>query len=558
MLKSLHIENIAVIEQTSIDLGQGLNVLTGETGAGKSIVIDAINAILGERTSREIVRTGAKQAQVEALFEDVSPQVQEQLEEFGLLPEEDGSLLVQRSISSDGKSTCRANGKLITVSMLRELGKKLINIHGQHDNQALLTPEKHYVYIDMLHGDLALLNAYKEAYQKYVSIERQKKSLQFDEAEKTRQMDLLQYQISELEAAELKIGEKVSLQERRSAISHSEKIIQSLQNAYHSMNGTEEQEGAILLLQNTAVCLEEAARYLGEARPLSIELREMSYTLEGAGDELRSLLDACEYDPHELEEIEDRLDTLYQLQRKYGESEEEMLEFLESAKTKLREIEFADERLAELNTASQKAAEAVRSLAAKLSSLRRKTGLAFAEKVQGELAFLDMPNVHFEVSQLPCPITGKGGDQIEFLISTNPGEPPKPIAKIASGGELSRIMLAIKTVLAHNDTIGTLIFDEIDTGVSGRAAQKIGLKLKQVSRDSQVICVTHSAQVASQSDQHYLIEKGVQNDRTYTHVKPLDFNGRKYELARIMGGLEITELLLQNAEAMLNGAKNKQ
>lgn len=555
MLTSLQIENIAVIEKAEISFDKGLNVLTGETGAGKSIIIDSINAVLGERTTRELVRAGASSAKVSALFFDLSQAAGLVLESLGLEPEEDGSLLIQRSISADGRSVCRINGKTATVSMLRQLGGELINIHGQHDSQSLLSPDRHIGFIDALAQDGKLLEEYHSLYASYVKVRRALNELQMDEDEKLRKTDLLRFQIDELEAANLQIGERESLAQERTRCLNAEKILQSLRCAYDAVNGTEESLGASQLLTDAAASLQEAARYYDAVDKTAQEVLELSYHLEAYTDEIRSAFDALSYNPGDLEQIEERLDLLYKLSRKYGETEEEMLAYLDNARKELDEIAFSEERIEQLHEERRELVRKIKALAVTLSDVRRQTGERFAKQVEEELAYLDMPHVRFLVRHEHTKPGPNGADEIEFLISTNPGEPPRPLAKIASGGELSRIMLAIKNVLSDSDEIGTLIFDEIDTGVSGRAAQKIALKLKQVSAGRQVICVTHLAQIAAQADCHLLIQKTVRKEKTYTQVDALDFEGRKRELARIMGGMEeITPLQLQSAEELLRAA----
>lgn len=555
MLTSLQIENIAVIEKAEITFDKGLNVLTGETGAGKSIIIDSINAVLGERTTRELVRTGAPVAKVSALFFGLSHAAEQVLKSLDLEPEEDGSLLIQRSISSDGRSACRINGQTATVSMLRQLGSELINIHGQHDSQSLLSSEKHIGFIDALAQDEALLEEYHGLYAAYVKIRRALNELQMDEEEKLRKIDLLRFQIDELEAANLQIGERETLTQERTRCLNAEKILQSLRLAYDAINGTEETAGASQLLTDAAAGLQDAAHYYGAIESTAQEMLDLSYNLESYADEIRNAFDTLSYDPGDLEQIEERLDLLYKLSRKYGETEEEMLAYLEKARAELDEITFSEERVQKLDEERRETVRKIKALAVTLSDVRRQAGERFARQVEAELSYLDMPHVRFIVHHKQVKPGPNGADEIEFLISANPGEPPRPLAKIASGGELSRIMLAIKNVLSGSDEIGTLIFDEIDTGVSGRAAQKIALKLKQVSAGRQVICVTHLAQIAAQADCHLLIQKTVRDDQTYTQVDALDFEGRKRELARIMGGMdEITPLQLQSAEELLRAA----
>lgn len=552
MLKTLDIENIAVIEKTSVEFSSGLNVLTGETGAGKSIVVDSINAILGERTSRELVRHGAENGFVSAYFEDIPQNVTDKLKELDFDTEEDNSLLLSRRISVSGKSVCKINGKAATVSMLKEIGGMLVNIHGQHDSQALLNPDFQYQYIDMLLADKSIIDEYKSTFKELSSVRRQLKSLTADESDKEKELELLEYQINELESADIKIGEREELTKRKAVISKSEALTTALNNALGVLSGDDEVNGVQTMLESG---YRELSAF-EEAKSVTDIFADMCDKTELLKDSIDSLLSEIDFLPDELEKIDERLDMLYEFSGKYGSTEEEMLAFLEDAKKRKKSILFADEELEKLNAEYDRLLDKTVSLADKLSAERKKTALDFENKVKAELEFLDMPKLKFVVSFNKGKLSSHGYDDIEFLISTNPGEPPKPLSKVASGGELSRIMLAIKNIIAYNDTITTLIFDEIDTGVSGRASQKIGLKLKSVSKDTQVICVTHSAQIASNADSHFLIEKEYTDSSTYTKVSPLDFEGRKNELARIMGGLEITDTLLQSAEELLRQNSN--
>ncbi len=556
MLLSLKIENIAIIENADIEFDAGLNVLTGETGAGKSIIIDSINAVLGERTSRELIRTGAQAAKVSAMYSDAGLRVNAKLVEFDIEPQADGSLLLQRSISLDGRNVCRINGSPATVSMLKSIGGELINIHGQHDNQALLSPEGHYIFIDAIAENGELFYQYKNAYALLRSLEKELKNITIDEAEKSRRLDLLNYQISELEAAGLRVGEQNELNTRKNLYQNAEKVISRLREAYEALNGSEDLSGAKQQLEFSAGCLDSAASYYSELEKAAEFIRSMSYDIEDYVELIRGTLDMLDYNPKELELIEERLDTIYRLSRKYGATEEDMLIYLENAVSEREKINLSDERSAELKKEIRAAETNMEQLASALSESRRKAGSLFAKSVKAELDFLDMPGVVFVVDRQQADYTATGADRIEFLISANAGEAPKPIAKIASGGELSRIMLAIKNVLSAKDDVNTLIFDEVDAGVSGRAAQKVAMKLRQVSKGRQVICVTHLAQIAAQADSHLLISKSVHNGKTYTQVDKLNQDGRKNELARIIGGLKVTELQLQSAEEMLKEANN--
>lgn len=551
MLSQLYIENIAVIERAELTFHKGLNVLTGETGAGKSIVIDAIHAVLGERISKELVRTGAACAIISAVFDAPAPEAEAALERLGYPKEEDGALFIQRTISAEGKSSCRINGRPATVSALKELGVHLIHIHGQNESYDLLSPNLHIQYIDAM-GELGgLLARYQEQYRALRSIREERDALRMDESEKARRMDLLAYQIEELESAQLRAGELQELTEQRNFYQNGEKVAASLMEAQRFLSGDEETSGAEQALEQAVSSLREAARFFPASEGLAQRMQELSFELEDCTGELRDLAQQTDWDPQRLEDIEERLDSLHRLTRKYGETEEEMLAFLERAKTELDQISLSEERRAQLDDDYREAKEKATRLAESLSQERRKAAAKFAERVKREMTFLNMPGVRLIVAQNLCGLNSMGCDDIQFLISTNPGEPPKPIAKIASGGELSRMMLSIKTALADKDAIDTLIFDEVDTGVSGSAAQKVGLKLKEVSRSRQVICITHSAQIAALADEHLRIHKEIREGRTFTHVDILDFAGRKKELARIVGGVQMTDLTLKSAEEML-------
>lgn len=551
MLRTLNIENIAVIEKAKIEFNSGLNVLTGETGAGKSIVVDSINAILGERTSRELVRHGAASAFVSALFTDVNRVVNQKLEEFGIDAEEDNTLLLTRKISAEGKSVCRINGKSATVSMLRELGHILVNIHGQHDSQELLNPDYHYKFIDMLFENGTLLADYKAAFSRLLAVRRRLKALTIDEDAKDKSLELLEYQIKELEAADIRPGELEQLNARKKIIENSEAMLKAYNTAISVISGDEEVNGAALMLSSAGAELEAFSDSSEVSARAASVLANVFEELEDVKNILSREISSLDFDEVEREQIEERLDLLYTLSKKYGSTEEEMLAFLDNAKSKRNAILFDDEELERLNAEYDSSYEAVMKLGQQLSDLRKETAKKFELNVKKQLEFLDMPKIQFVVHFDKGILSSTGFDKIEFLISTNPGEPAKPLAKIASGGELSRIMLAIKNIIAYNDTVDTLIFDEIDTGVSGRASRKIGLRLKSVSNSTQVITVTHSAQIAAAADEHFLIRKDFNDNKTYTKVTPLDFDGRKHELARIMGGLEITDTLLESAEELL-------
>lgn len=552
MLTSLKIENVAIIESAAIEFGCGLNVLTGETGAGKSIVIDSINAILGERTSRDIIRTGAQSAKVYAVFEDVNAKVREFLDENGI-DCEDGVLIINRTLSREGKNICRLNGAPVTVSMLREIGGELIDIHGQHDNQSLLSPEKHCGFVDSFAGNADIIADYREKYGRLCEIRSKLKKLTSDESSKSQRIDFLTYQIDELEKAEISIGERDELKARKALFDNSQKVIESLNVAYEALKA----DGAgIDMIAAAESEISDASAYMETLSEASEKITDIRYELEDIAETVRDAMSEVDFDSFELEDIAERLDLLYRLSKKYGDTEEEMLEYLENAKAELDNIAFSEEKVKELQ-AQEKAALAETSAAAeRLTESRKAAGESLSNAICSELEFLDMPNVRFVVKCGDVGLTENGKDEIEFLISANVGEDPKPLAKIASGGELSRIMLAIKNVLAETDGVDTMIFDEIDTGVSGRAAQKIAMKLRSASKGRQVICVTHLAQIAAQGDVHLYISKSVSDGKTYTNIKSLIEEERVAEIARIMGGMEITKLQLESAREMLKNAGN--
>lgn len=552
MLTSLKIENVAIIESAAIEFGCGLNVLTGETGAGKSIVIDSINAILGERTSRDIIRTGAQSAKVYAIFEDVNERVHSFLDENGI-DCEDGVLIINRTLSREGKNVCRINGAPVTVSMLREIGGELIDIHGQHDNQSLLSPEKHCGFVDSFAGNADLIADYREKYGRLCEIRSKLKKLTTDESSKSQRIDFLTYQIDELEKAEITIGERDELKARKSLINNSQKVIESLNIAYEALKA----DGAgIDMITDAESEIANASAYMETLGEASEKITDIRYELEDIAETVRDAMTEVDFDPSELEDIDERLDLLYRLSKKYGDTEEEMLEYLEKARAELDNIAFSEERVKELQKQEKEALVETETAACKLTESRKTAGEKLSNAICSELEFLDMPNVRFVVKCNDIGLTENGKDEIEFLISANAGEEPKPLAKIASGGELSRIMLAIKNVLAETDGVDTMIFDEIDTGVSGRAAQKIAMKLRSASKGRQVICVTHLAQIAAQGDVHLYISKSVSDGKTYTNIKSLIEEERVAEIARIMGGMEITKLQLESAREMLANAGN--
>ena len=552
MLKTLYIENIAVIEKTSIDFSEGLNVLTGETGAGKSIIIDAINAILGQRTSKEIIRTGANSAFVSATFEDVNKTAAKKLGELGFDLEDD-VLILQRTLSQSGKSVCKINGRPATVSMLRALASSLINIHGQHESYELFSPETHLGYIDSYGGFLPLIDDYRELYRQYKILQKKLNEADSDESERLREIDILQFQSQELFDADVQIGEEEALEAERTTLLNFEKIFNLLSRAKLALEG-EESNGGAEAVDIAASAMQDAASYNADYQGLSEALTDVYYNLRDCMEALNDAVDNLESDPQRLEEIEERLDLLNRLTRKYNCQADELPALAEQMQTRLEELLNYDRDRDELIAACAEAKEKAAAMAEKLSDLRKKAANTFAAKVKEEMRFLNMPNVELIPRFESTELTPDGIDKAELLISANPGETLRPVAKIASGGELSRMMLAIKTVLAATDDVDTLIFDEVDTGISGSAAEKVGLKLKQVSRESQVLCVTHQAQIAALADHHYLIEKRVEQGRTFTVVSPLDHGGRVKELARIIGGVDITQAALSHAEDMLGRA----
>lgn len=552
MLKTLVIENIAVIKKAQIEFTSGLNVLTGETGAGKSIVVDSINAILGERTSRELVRADSDNAFVNAYFEDINDDVKLKLNEYDIPIEEDGTLLLSRKISAGGKSVCRVNGLPVTVGILKDIGTHLVNIHGQHDSQALLNPDFHYKFVDAYADCDELLAEYKESFKSFLNIRRQLKSLTSDADERDKQSEILDYQIKELRDADIKVGEWEELKHRKSVILNSQAILNALNTLLGAVNGDDENQGIQSVLSSSDKEITALLDADTQLKPIKEKLDSAEDLLESIKDLISDKIESLDFQPDELDKIEERLDILYTFSNKYGETEQDMLYYLADAERKRALFDNSEQDLERLNAEYDSSLEKTQSLALKLSEVRRKAAEKLGDEICSQLEFLDMPGVKFVTQFSKGNLSSSGVDKIEFLIRTNPGEEPKPLAKIASGGELSRIMLAIKSIIAKSDSIATLIFDEIDTGVSGKASRKIGLKLKEVGKNAQVICVTHSAQIASAADSHFLIKKEYTDNAAFTQIMPLDFEGRKYELARIMGGLNVTESLLKSAEEMLD------
>ena len=554
MLNELHIENIAVIEEADIQFHPGFNALTGETGAGKSIVIDAMGAVLGERTSRELIRTGAEKAFVSAEFSHVPAELPG-LEETGIAPDKDGNLLLQREIGGDGKNACRANGRPITVAQLRRIGAELLNIHGQHDGQQLLDEEQHGTYLDRFGKTEKTLSAYQKEYSAMTELKAQIKALKMDEAEKARRMDSLRFQIGELERAELVPGEEEELAARRNILRNGEKYIGALSGADYCLSGDDECGGAVSQLREAEEAM-SAVRNLGDdLAELYKRLEELRCEAYDLAEIIRDKRAEFDFSPAELDAVESRSDQLYRLKKKYGATVEDMLAYLDKCRAELDAIETADDTLILLEQKLKKAETATLAAGAELTRVRREAAKVLEGRIQRELRDLDMNKVRFAIEFTEKEPSPDGCDTIRFLMSANVGEDLRPIARIASGGELARIMLALKNVLAEQESIGTLVFDEVDTGVSGRAAQKVAEKLAQVSRRKQVLCVTHLPQLAAMADTHFSVEKGERGGRTYTEVILLNREQRKAELARITGGSKVTEALLESAGELLDEAE---
>lgn len=547
MLRLLHIENIAVIERADILFEPGFNVMTGETGAGKSIVIDAISAILGERAYRDMIRTGMQKASVRAIFEDVAQYPW--FAENGVPYESETT--VQREIYLDGKNVCRVNGVPVTVSVLRQLGIQLINIHGQHDSASLFDENYHLSFLDSFACNEALLENYGEKYRNVVSLQHEIQRLSMDESEKLRRMETLRYQIEEISRADLKAGEDETLEARRKLLQNSEKLSEGLQDAAVCLDGDEDSQGAAALLSEAERALARISRYDDSLSQLHDTASDLMYQIQDVAEQLRDRLYQLSYSADELEQIEDRLDTIHRLRRKYGATCEDILAFLASAQAELDEMEFSGDRLEQLKGKLERAQKDAWEAAYKLREARKQASERLTERILEELSQLDMKKVRFSCEFSETELTPAGADAVAFYMSANLGEALKPLNKVASGGELARIMLALKNVLAEKDHVPTLIFDEVDTGVSGRAAQRVAEKLHQVSKSKQVLCVTHLPQLAALADTHLLIAKGERDGRTFTTVEPLDLEGRKAELARIIGGANITETTLKTAEEML-------
>ena len=548
MLSLLHIENIAVIECADISFDQGFNVLTGETGAGKSIVIDAISAILGERAYRDMIRTGANKASVRAVFRDV-PELN-WFAEQGV--EYDPETVIQREIYLDGKNVCRVNGALVSVTILRKLGIQLINIHGQHDSAALFDEENHLNFLDAFADNQQLLSTYQEIFSVVSKLRREIDRLSMDEGEKLRRMESLRYQINEISRANLEVGEDDALEARRKVLQNAEKLSDAINEGVECLYGSDDTDGAASLMNQAERALARIARYDDSLSELHERVKDLMYQVQDAAEGLRDARDTFAYSAEELEQIETRLDIIHRLRRKYGASCADILDYLERAKKELDEIEFADDHMEHLKKKLKKAEKEAVAAAEALRAARKEAAVRLSSRILEELRQLDMPRVQFECVFTEIDLSANGADGVAFYMSANAGEALKPMSKVASGGELARIMLAMKNVLAEKDSVATLIFDEVDTGVSGRAAQKVAEKLRSVAASKQVLCVTHLPQIAALANTHLLIAKSERDGRTYTSVTPLNIEGRKAELARIIGGTNITETTLKSAEEMLN------
>ena len=556
MLTSLHIENIAVVEKTDISFAGGFNVLTGETGAGKSIVIDAISAIIGQRTSHDLIRTGADFAIVSAVFEQLDDDTVNLIGELGFSCE-DNSLIIYRKIMSDGRNSVKINGMPATVAVLKRIGALLINIHGQHDSLALFDVQKQLEFIDLVAENTELFEKYKSLYAQTKKTKSELDAVISETDDKNQRADYLRYVINELEAAQIEPGERDSLVQQRDMMRNSVTIAEQLNASYNLLNGDDYNEGVSSVIRQAASGIETASKYMPDIAALSEKLSEFSYEIDEIASTVNQALSNIDFDPSLLESIELRLDYLYRLSKKYGSTEEDMIEFLEKSKSELSLIDNSEENIEKLRAQYEKLSKELKSAAEKLTASRIKAAEGFESDVCSQLEFLDMPKVRFEVHIDPKEYSADGCDDVSYYISTNPGEPPKPLSKIASGGELSRIMLAIKSVLADKDSIGTLIFDEIDTGISGSAARKVGIKIMHTAQNRQVICVTHLAQIASLADCHFKIEKRSENGKTYTDVTQLDFDGRVNELARIMSAGVPTDATRASAKELIDFRSKK-
>ena len=555
MLSSLQIENVAVIQKANVHFEKGLNVLTGETGAGKSILIDSINAILGNRTSKDLVRTGAAKAVIRAAFEDVPPAVLDSLEKAGY--ERSETLLLSREITAEGKSTCRINGMPATAAVLRELCGGLININGQHDSVGLLNPARHEGILDAYAQNSAEYQAYYAIYRELVGVKKTLDAMITDESEKQRRIDLLSYQVQEIDDAGLTAGEEQTLESRRKVLANASTIRDRIAQCYALLSGGDEAPGAVDLLGEASNAVDAAAQLDGELSAGAGQLLDLYYTAKDVAADLIGRLDAYDTNDAELDEIEQRIDLIYKLRRKYGDTVEDILAFGERARKELEMIQSSQERVEHLQKEQRRLYTLAREKAEALTQTRLKAFDELNKRISGTLDFLNMPGVRMTLRHSRGPLASHGQDSIEFYISTNPGEAPKPLAKIASGGELSRITLAIKNAMADKDAVPTVIYDEIDSGVSGKAASRIGEVLRQSAEGHQILCITHTAQIAALADCHLLIQKNITNERTYTEIHPLDENGRVEALARLISGDHVTELSLANAREMLGWSAGK-
>ena len=554
MLSSLQIENVAVIQKAEVHFEPGLNVLTGETGAGKSILIDSINAILGNRTSKDLVRTGAAKAVIRAAFEQVPPAVLDKLEQSGY--ERSEALLLSREITAEGKSSCRINGMPATAAVLRELCGGLININGQHDSVGLLNPAHHLGILDDYAQNRTVFQEYYTLYRELVRVKRELDALITDEAEKQRKIDLLQYQVQEIEDAGLTAGEEQPLENRRKVLSNASAIRDRLAQSYALLSGSDDAAGAVDLLGETSNAVDAAAQLDPALTAAAGQLLDLYYNAKDVAADLIGRLDAYDTNDAELDEVEQRLDLLYRLKRKYGSTVEDVIAFGQKAREELDSIQHSQQRYDALQAEKLRLYAKAREKAEALTQTRLKAFEELNTRISGTLDFLNMPGVRMTLRHTRGPLASHGQDSIEFYISTNPGEAPKPLAKIASGGELSRITLAIKNAMADKDAVPTVIYDEIDSGVSGKAAGRIGEVLRQSAQGHQILCITHTAQIAALADCHLLIQKNVSNERTYTEIHPLDENGRVEALARLISGDHVTELSRANAREMLQEHKH--
>lgn len=553
MITSLYIQNVAVIEKVTMDFTDGMNVFTGETGAGKSIVVDAMGAILGGRCSKDMIRSGEEKALMIGTFQNIPSAVLSILSEAGFdLGEEE--LIIQREVFPDGKTSARINGRPVTVTLLREIGKHLINIHGQQDHLILLMADKHREILDKYGNLEELLTKYQEYYQRLQKAEAELEEIRLEQAGKKEKLDLLQYEIDEIESAHLKPEEDMELENQSRAIKNAARITESLQEAHQYLQGGDEQSGGLDQVKLAISSLEYAGQYYGEITESTDRLKDISYDLEAVCQEVNRALEHLDFDPEQINAIEERLDEIFKLKQKYGRNIEEIFQYLERQKEEYQRVEMYDARMNELIVEQKKLSDTCERLAEELTQKRGEAAQKFVDAVAAELRFLNMKGVQMQVQFQPCPLSLMGKEKIEFLISANPGVPPRPMAKIASGGELSRIMLSIKNTMADKDRVPTLVFDEIDSGVSGSAAQKIGLKIKQASRNCQVFCVTHLSQIAALADHHFLIEKTVKEGRTFTMVTELDYNKRIEEVARIISTGEITPSMLETAKELIDAS----